>query len=540
MKKLRNKKENIISYLIVAGLILSVVIFVFYPFICMIDRSIHINGFFSFYNYINVFKKYSRQILNSLYVGLVASVFTSILSLIVTIFISNKTKIVKEFLTLVILLAFVSPPFVSSLSYIILYGRRGLISYGVFGLSLNPYNQYGIIIMQIISFAPLNIIYLLSLVKKIDKSIIDSAIDLGAKGKNVLNDIIIPFMKNGMLVIFVLTFVRSICDFATPTIVGGRYSTFSSEIYMQIVGFSNIDLASAMNVILMLPSVLIFVLYLKLSNKYEKTTISRTNIINNLNLKKLGVEGLIISLISLLYLLIILIQYISIFFYSIFKKSNGIYVFTSEYIEKFLKYDFISLIRSIIYAIIVSFTCVFMSLIFSYLRRRYKSKLNDILNLIIMIPFMIPGTYFGLSYILAFNKPILKLTGTALIVITNIIFKQLPVTTKMCEGAFAQIPRELENSCYDLGGKSHNVLIDVIFPKIKNISSSMVLYNFNSAMTTAGSILFLINPGKKLAIFDLFDSIYIGEYHEACVLASVIILVVILFSLIMKLFEKEK
>jgi hypothetical protein len=71
---------------------------------------------------------------------------------------------------------------------------------------------------------------------------------------------------------------------------------------MQIVGFSNIDLAAAMNVILMLPSVLIFVLYLKLSNKYEKTTISRTNIINNLDLKKLGVEGLIISLISLLYL----------------------------------------------------------------------------------------------------------------------------------------------------------------------------------------------------------------------------------------------
>ena len=136
----------------------------------MIDRSIHINGFFSIGNYVNVFKKYNRQIVNSLYVGFMASVFTSILSLIVTIFISNKTKIIKEFLTLIILLAFVSPPFVSSLSYIILYGRRGLISYGVFGLSLNPYNQYGIIIMQIISFAPLNVIYLLSLIKKIDKS----------------------------------------------------------------------------------------------------------------------------------------------------------------------------------------------------------------------------------------------------------------------------------------------------------------------------------------------------------------------------------
>lgn len=540
MKKLKSKSHNILELIIIGALIASVIIFVLYPFICMIDRSIHIDGYFSVNNYISVLKKYNGQIINSLYVGINVAVWTSLLSVIVTIFITKRRKVIKELLTLIVLLAFVSPPFVSSLAYIILYGRRGLISYGLFGLSLNPYNKYGIIVMQIISFAPLNIIYLMSLIKKIDKSIINSAVDLGAKGKQVLNDVIIPFMKNGILVVFILTFIRSICDFATPTIVGGRYSTFSSEIYMQIVGFSNIDKAAAMNVILLLPSIIIFIVYLKLSNKYEKTTISRTNTINKLNLKKLGVEGLIINLISFLYLSIILIQYMSIFFYALFKKSNGKYVFTKEYIEKFMKYDFISLARSIEYALIVSLVCVFMAIIFSYIRRKYKSQLNNVLNLIIMLPFMIPGTYFGLSYILAFNKSYIKLTGTAMIVITNIIFKQLPITTKMCEGAFAQIPYELENSCYDLGGKSKDALFDVMMPKIRNILDSLVLYNFNSAMTTAGSILFLINPGKKLAIFDLFDSIYIGEYHEACVLASVIILVVIIFSLIMKIFQKER
>ena len=542
MTKLQKIKKNLINYVISGALVASVLVFVLYPFMCMLVRSFHINGLFCFDNYVNVIIKYKQQMLNSIYVGVVVSILTCILSVIVSLFISMRNKILKEFLTLIILLAFVSPPFVSSLSYLILYGRRGVISYGIFGLSLNPYNKYGIILMQIISFAPLNIIYLISLIKKIDKSIINSAVDLGAKGSAVLNDVVLPFMKNGMLVSFVLTFVRSICDFATPTIVGGRYSTFSSEIYMQIVGFSNIDIAAAMNVILMLPSLLIFIIYIKLINKYENTTISRTNIINKLNLKRLGIEGIIINLISLLYLFIILMQYAAIFFYALYKRSNGIYIFTTEYIEKFYKYDFSSLLRSIVYALIVSFTCVTMSIIFSYLYRERKkhNKFYDILNIIIMIPFMIPGTYFGLSYILAFNRAPMKLTGTAIIVITNIIFKQLPITSKMCEGAFAQIPRELENSCLDLGGKSDNVIIDVIIPKIKNVLSSMVLYNFNGAMTTAGSILFLITPGKNLAIFDLFDSIYIGEYHEACVFASMIIIVVIVFSLLMKLFERER
>lgn len=540
MTRLKSSKNNFLSILLVGVLFVTVLIFVLYPFICMIDKSVRINGFLSIDNYIGVIKKYNRQILNTLYVGIMTSIFTSALSIVLTIFISLKNKILEEIFTLIILLAFVSPPFVSSLSYIILYGRRGLISYGIFGLSLNPYNQYGIILMQVISFAPLNIIYLLSLIKKMDKSIINSAVDLGAKGSDVINDVMLPFMKNGVLVVFALTFVRSICDFATPTIVGGRYSTFSSEIYMQIVGFSNINIAATMNVILLIPSIIIFIIYLKLSNIYSKTSISRTNAIRKIKLKKMGIEGVAINIFSVLYLVIILIQYISIFFYAIFKKANGQYVLTYEYIEKFLKYDFSSLIRSILYASVVSFICVFMGIIFSYVKQRYNNKLNSILNLIIMLPFMIPGTYFGLSYILAFNKPYLKLTGTALIVIANIIFKQLPITTKMCEGALAQIPKELENSCRDLGGVSKNVLTDVIVPKIKNILSSVVLYNFNSAMTTAGSILFLINPGKKLAIFDLFDSIYIGEYHEACVLASVIIMVVIIFSIIMKIFEKER
>ena len=138
------------TFLLIAILILSVIIFVLYPFICMIDRSIHINGIFSVENYVNAIIKYNKQISNSIYVGIIVAIFTSIISVIVTIFISMKNKILTEILTLVILLAFVSPPFVSSLAYIILYGRRGIISYGVLGLSLNPYNKYGIIIMQIL------------------------------------------------------------------------------------------------------------------------------------------------------------------------------------------------------------------------------------------------------------------------------------------------------------------------------------------------------------------------------------------------------
>ena len=46
-------------------------------------------------------------------------------------------------------------------------------------------------------------------------------------------------------------------------------------------------------------------------------------------------------------------------------------------------------------------------------------------------------------------------------------------------------------------------------------------------MTTAGAILFLINPGKKLAVFKLFDAVYVGEYATASLISTILILIVL-------------
>ena len=46
-------------------------------------------------------------------------------------------------------------------------------------------------------------------------------------------------------------------------------------------------------------------------------------------------------------------------------------------------------------------------------------------------------------------------------------------------------------------------------------------------VTTAGAIIFLINPGKKLLVFNLFDKVYLGEYPMASLIATLIIVIVL-------------
>ena len=67
----------------------------------------------------------------------------------------------------------------------------------------------------------------------------------------------------------------------------------------------------------------------------------------------------------------------------------------------------------------------------------------------------------------------------------------------------------------------------MILPSLRPAFLSCFVDNFSSSMTTSGAILFLINPGRKLAVFKLFDAVYVGDYALASLIATLTILIVL-------------
>ena len=57
--------------------------------------------------------------------------------------------------------------------------------------------------------------------------------------------------------------------------------------------------------------------------------------------------------------------------------------------------------------------------------------------------------------------------GTALIVLANMLFKQLPTSTKICTASLALLPEVQERSARDLGAGRLAVLRDVVFPALR-------------------------------------------------------------------------
>lgn len=515
--------------LLLLGLLGSVCLFVLYPMVCILLRSLQGDEGISLTAYQMVWNQYRTNLWNSIFVGVLTAGFCTILSTATALFLSTRKGWSKLLCMGLLLITMVSPPFVSSLAYIQLYGRRGWITYRLLGLSWDPYNCWGVIWMQSISFVPLNALFLTGMLSKLDPGSLQAARDLGAGPGAILRDVVLPLLRPGIWVSLLLSFVRSLADFGTPVIIGGRFSTIASEIYLQLVGYSNLEKASAMNMFLLLPSIAAFFLYRHLMRRADLLTGTGRGMQARLPLAlcRCGPMGLLTAGVSLLFFLMMILQYGCIFLSGFLKLSKGSYSFTTQYLRELLRYDTSTLLRSVEYALVVALAGTLFAMLFSYYMERRNVPGRSLFDCLVTLPYMLPGTCFGIGYILAFNHAPLKLTGTAAIVIANMLFKQLPTTTKICSAALTQVPVSLERAARDLGGGQMAVLRDVILPSLRPAFFSCFAYNFSSSMTTAGAILFLINPGKKLAVFKLFDAVYVGEYATASLISTLLILIVL-------------
>ena len=514
--------------LIIAVLLGSICLFVLYPIIRIFSQSVLVEGAWSLEAYADVWQGYRKSLWNSLFSSVLTGIFCTVLSIGVALAISSSRGWVRGLLMGIILITMVSPPFVSSLAYIQLYGRRGWITYRLLGLTWNPYNCWGVIWMQSISFVPMNALFLSGILTKMDTASIQAARDLGASPRHILLDVVLPLIRPGILVTLLLTFVRAIADFGTPTIIGGRFNTLASDIYIQLIGYSNPTKAAAMNVILLVPTLIAFLAYRVMLERSDRLTAGRGRQ-NRVDLKlhRCGAVGIATLVLTVLFFIMMVLQYGCIFASGFMKITKGVYSFSLDYLRQLLRYDSATIVRSVVYALIVSFVGTFFAMLFAYYTGRRNVPGRRFFDFLVMMPYMIPGTCFGIGYILAFNKEPLKLTGTALIVMACMLFKQLPTTTKLCSAALTQIPRNLELSARDLGGGRMAVLRDVILPGMRTAFFTCFSHNFSSSMTTAGAIIFLINPGRKLLVFNLFDKVYLGEYPMASLIATLIIVIVL-------------
>ncbi|MBQ2989887.1 MAG: ABC transporter permease subunit, partial [Clostridia bacterium] len=151
-----------------------------------------------------IFKDYTfnTAFFNTLRLGMITSfgaVLIGLLFAYVDCYVDVRSRLTRRMFDVVSTLPVVSPPFVLSLSMILLFGRGGLITRKLLGIyDSDVYGLGGIAIVQILTFFPVCYMMLKGLLKNIDPSMEEAARNMGAGRMKVFTTVTLPLMLPGL------------------------------------------------------------------------------------------------------------------------------------------------------------------------------------------------------------------------------------------------------------------------------------------------------------------------------------------------------
>ena len=194
-------------------LIAFLTLFILYPLAILLVDSFVTDSGPSFEVFTRIFQmgSFTTAITNTLAVGLLVSIVSALVGLLfayVEVYVKLKTKFMSGLFQVVSMLPVVSPPFVLSLSIIMLFGKSGLITRYLLGMYDNSvYGFWGIFVVQTLTFFPVCYMMLKGLLKNIDPSLEEAARDMGASRWKVFTSVTLPLVLPGLGNAFLVTFI---------------------------------------------------------------------------------------------------------------------------------------------------------------------------------------------------------------------------------------------------------------------------------------------------------------------------------------------
>lgn len=538
-------------------LITFLTLFILYPLaILLVDSFVGDGGFgTSVFQRIFQMPDFTRAITNTLKVGLVVGLLSTALGLLfayVEVYV-KMNKAVGGLFKLVSMLPVVSPPFVLSLSMIMLFGKSGLITRFLLGIyDNNVYGYWGIVIVQTLTFFPVCYMMMKGLLKNIDPSLEEASRDMGGSRWRVFTDVTLPLLLPGLGNAFLVTFIESIADFANPMLIGGSYDTLATTIYLQITGAYDKAGAAAMAIVLLLITLAMFAVQKYYLEKKTAATLTGKASRARMMIEDKSVK-IPLTVFCSLSAVFVIMMYICVPIGALFPTWG--YKFTPltfKWFEQvFTRYRGLQAFRdSFVLSLIAAPITALLSMIISYLvvKRRFKAK--GFIEAVSMLAMAVPGTVLGVGYIRGFSGGIFHsgvlqgLYGTGAILVIVFIVRSLPTGTRSGISALRQIDKSIEESAYDMGANSLKVFTTVTLPLIKDSFLSGLVTAFVRSITAISAIILLVTPSYLLITVQINEFAEKGAFSIACAFATILIVItygsVLLMNFIIKHFGTSR
>ena len=534
-KRLNETKMILRQPLLLIAIILSfalLLLFVIYPLAKTLIYSLtDETGAFSLANLITILQtpRYGKVFGRTMALGLIVAVIATFIGYVFAYTVTRVNVPAKGFFKTMATLPILSPPFVLSLSIIFLFGKQGLISKNLLGITgSSVYGLKSLIVVQVMSFFPIAYLTLSGILASIDASVEDAACNMGAGRWKTSWTVTFPLSLPGIISGALLVFIQSLEDFSNPATIGGDYTTLSIEVYNIITGSYDMRKGSVLALLLLLPAVIAYLLNKYWVNKKSFVTVTgkptqARKLIEEPHIKwPLFAFCLIVSAIIILF-------YGTVIFASFVRTWGVDFSLTLDQYRKALQYGWDSLKNSMTLGLISAVIGGLLGMVIAYItaKRNYYGK--RFIEVASVLMFAVPGTVLGISYILGFNSKPLALTGTGLILVIVFTFRNMPVAIESGTTTLLQIDNSIEEASTILGADTGYSFRRITLPMLKNAFFSGIVYSFTKAITAVSAVIFLVSPRWKLVTSNIYSLFDLAKYGQAAAFVTMMVGILLVF-----------
>lgn len=424
------------------------------------------------------------------------------------------------FRTIAILPLF-SPPFMIAFSYILIFGRNGLITYTLLGTRYNIIGWHGLWLSQTIAFFPLAALVMEGVLASIAPSLEYAARTLGASGWRLFRTVTLPLARPGVAGAALLVAIYVLADFGNPVMIAGHYTVLPTEAWARISGWGDVTGAAVLSSALLVPAFGLFLAQRYWVGRRQYTTITGKVALLSLPPTPWYIKWPLFAFCTIISLLILCV-YLGLLAGAFSRGWGFDYTPTLKHWQDVLA-NSRALIHSLTFAAVAATVSSVLSILASYLVSRKTFPGRRLLDFVAILPAAIPGVVFGIGYSLAFNAPPLDLYGTAAIIILSMIFWNIPMGYQTGIGRFKQIAPSLGEAASTMGAGSLRTFCDIELPLLKSSLVSAFVVSFIRAVTTLSVIVFLVTNRNVVATFTILNLANDGYRGAAAALTTALL-----------------
>lgn len=471
---------------------------------------------------------YYETLVNSLVVSALATVLATLLGAPLAWFVNRFDIPGKLLVRALIVLTFVSPPFIGAYAWILLLGRNGVITgwLAQLGLALPPiYGVNGVVLVFTLQALPFVFLMVSAGLKTVDQSVEDAAINLGRRPSVVALTVIAPLIVPSLATGALLVFVTSLSDFGTPMIIGESFRVLASQIYTEFVNEhgGNPVVASALSLILLA----ITVGALLWQRAWVRKRSFGQETVRPLAVRSLSRGGRIAATVYVYALVLAASLPIVTIVVSSFLKARGPLItgeFTLEGYANALRLPH-ALFNTVMLSTVSTILCVAAGALAGYVVARRRGRLVDTLDAFSMVPYAVAGVVMGIAMAVAFGGKPFYLGGTVAILVAVYFIRRLPYSIRSVAGMLGQMGTQAEEASVNLGVPPGRTFWRVTVRMVTPALLSGALLTFATIAREFSSTVILYSGATRTLPVEVFAQVLQGNFASASVVGTVLIAV---------------